>query len=172
MNSWVVFFLIIIVKAIEISLTTLRINLVTKNEKTKGAIVGFVEIIIWVLVVSTVLQDITSDPKKVLAYAIGFALGNYLGVTIEGWIGIGTTRIEIIVEASKSKDIVDYIRSKGYALTQLDGKGMNSDRHVLIIVIRRRCFREFMDILKNIEGLFVSITDVRPIYGGYGSLRK
>ena len=78
-------------------MATLRIVLITKDERTKGAIIGFFEVILWVILVSTVLTNITADPTKVVVYALGFAVGNFVGSKFENYLAIGTTNIEAIV---------------------------------------------------------------------------
>ncbi|PID82671.1 MAG: hypothetical protein CSB16_00080 [Clostridiales bacterium] len=172
MNNWLFYLLIISVKTIEVSLATIRINLITKNEKLKGSLVGLIEVTIWILVVSAVLTDLTNDPLQVVAYAIGFALGNYMGILIENWIGLGTVKAEIIVEAEKAPEIIDYIRSNKFAVTVVSGQGMVKERKVLIVVTPRKRFPVLKNLLKNIDGLFIHISETKAIYGGYKTLRK
>ena len=84
-------------KIFEVTLGTVRIVLITKGERGKGAILGVIEVIIWVSLVSTVLNNVTEDPIKIVIYAVGFGVGNYCGSLVEEKLAIGTTRIEIIV---------------------------------------------------------------------------
>ena len=75
------YLLIMLVKTFEVSIGTLRIKLITRGQRGVGAVVAFVEIVIWLLVVGRVLSDM-SDPWKILAYALGYATGNYMGVIV------------------------------------------------------------------------------------------
>jgi uncharacterized protein YebE (UPF0316 family) len=50
------YLLIVLVKTFEVSLGTLRIKLITRGQRVTGAMVAFVEIIIWLLVVGRVLR--------------------------------------------------------------------------------------------------------------------
>lgn len=109
--------LILIVKILEVTLATTRIVLITKGERVKGAIIGFFEVIIWVLLISTVLKDITEDPIKIFIYAIGFSVGNYIGSLVEEKIGIGTTRVELIVKEEHGQALASNIREHGFAVT-------------------------------------------------------
>ena len=83
------YFIIFFAKIIEVSISTVRIVFINKGEKIKGAALGFIEIMIWLIVVSSVLNNITEDPIKVFIYAIAFSLGNFFGVTIESKIAVG-----------------------------------------------------------------------------------
>ncbi len=165
--------LILIVKVLEVTLATIRIVLITKGERVKGAIIGFFEVIIWVLLISTVLKDITENPIKILVYAIGFSLGNFIGSFVEEKIGIGTTRIELIVKEEHGKELVDSIRQHGFAVTVLNGEGMKFNRYVMISHVKRKRTKEFIEIVKSCqENVVITVNEIKPIYGGYGILRK
>lgn len=171
--NYLLYLLIIVVKTVEVSISTLRIKLITKGEKVKGSLVGFVEIILWLVVVSTVLTNITEDPMKVLAYAIGFSLGNYFGLSLENKLGVGTMRVEVITKDEDGWKLANHIRSLGYAVTIVNGKGMNYERAVLIIIVQRKMAPVLVSRIKEFEtNAFITITDTEPIYGGFGSLKK
>ena len=74
MHPVLLYIIIFIAKIIEVTIGVLRMVLITKGERKLATVIAFFEIVIWLLVVSTVLVDITEDPFKVLAYAAGFAL--------------------------------------------------------------------------------------------------
>lgn len=166
-----IYLLIILVKTFEVSLSTLRIKLITKGQRVFGALVGFFEIIIWILVISTVLNDIQSDPWKILAYAIGYSLGAFMGVTVEEWIGLGSTKIEVILPKNQTEEIVRKIRGMGFGVTVVEGEGKDEKRSILLIILPRKSVDKVRKILENTQA-FVTITDIKPVYGGYGAIKK
>ena len=88
------YIIIFFAKIVEVSISTVRIMFVAKGERAKAAIIAFFEILIWIVIVSSVLSNLSEDPVKAVVYAAAFAIGNYLGVFIEGklfHIGIGTS---------------------------------------------------------------------------------
>ncbi len=164
---------ILIAKIIEISIGTTRIVLITRGERVLGAILGFFEVLLWVFLVSTVLKDITNDPIKVVIYALGFALGNYFGSILEQKLGIGNVRVEAIVKQVHGQDLAKKIRDKGYAVTVVEGQGMNYARHVLIMNISRKKHEEVVEMIKGLQyNVVITVTDIKPAFGGYGMLRK
>ncbi len=172
-NVLVVYLLILVAKIVEVTLATTRIVLITKGEKLLGSIIGFFEIIIWVIIISTVLKDITSDPIKVVVYALGFAIGNYLGSVVEEKLSFGTLRLEAIVKEKDGDELVESLRKNGFAVTVVKGKGMNSDRYVLIMNIKRRKLSEATQLIKEIQSnVVITINDIKPVYGGYGLIKK
>ena len=54
---YLIYFLILAAKIVEISIGTTRIVLITRGERGLGAILGFFEVLIWLVLVSTVLKD-------------------------------------------------------------------------------------------------------------------
>lgn len=168
-----IYFFILIAKIIEVSIGTTRIVLITRGERLLGSCIGFFEVMLWVVLVSTVLKDVTSDPIKVFIYAAGFAVGNYVGSLLEQRLGIGNVRIEAIVMEKHGKELADNIREKGYAVTVLDGKGMYYDRKVLLMNIRRKDHQKVVNMIKELnEDVVITINDIRPVYGGYGILKR
>jgi len=170
---YLVYALMLLAKVIEISIGTTRIVLITRGEKLLGAILGFFEVLIWVILVSTVLKDITSDPIKVVIYALGFAIGNYVGSLFEQKLGIGNVRIEAIVKEVHGQDLAKKIRDKGYAVTVVEGEGMNHSRNVLIMNIPRKKHLKLVNMIKDLQyNVVITVTDIKPAFGGYGMLRK
>ena len=77
------FLLIIVARICDVSMGTLRVAFIARGRKYLAAACGFVEVLIWISVVSRVL---TGDQKFLtyVAYALGFASGTLVGMFIEG----------------------------------------------------------------------------------------
>ena len=84
----------------DVSLGTLRIVFVSKGKKNIAPILGFFELFIWVVVINQVLKNVDSV-VGLLAYAGGYAIGNYIGMNIEERIALGTQLIKVF----SAKDI-------------------------------------------------------------------
>lgn len=168
MPNILLYIIIVIVKTFELSMATVRIKLITKGQKLAGSIIGFFEIIIWLIVVSIVLQDIASDPFKIIAYSLGFALGNYLGSILEEKIGLGSARMDVIVREAIGIELAQKLREKNYAVTIVDGMGRNFPRKILIVIAKRKEMRDIHQfIMDETEEAFITTTDITPIVGGY-----
>lgn len=161
---------IVLIKTFEVSLATVRIKLITRGQRVWGSIVAFVEIIIWLLVVGRVLSDL-SDPWKILAYAAGYTIGNYMGVLAEEWIGLGSIKMEVIISTKRTCEVVKKVRDLGFGVTVIDGEGRDEKRNLLMIILPRRAVPKVRNILKEAEA-FVTITDIKPVHRGIGGLKK
>ena len=173
MTPILLYSLIFIVKVFEVSLATSRIVRITKDERLKGAFIGFFEVIIWVLVVSAVLQNITEDPFKIIVYALGFAVGNYLGKVLENCLAIGDTNIEVITRKLDGKKMSNHLRHNGLAVTSVNAYGMNDKRQILYLHVPRKNVKNTVKIIREYKNdCVITINDIKPVYGGYQGIRK
>lgn len=173
MEGLPLYLVIFFVKIFEVSLATLRIVLITKGEKVKGAAIGFFEVLIWVTLAATVLTNIADDPIKVIVYAAGFAIGNYTGSTLESYLAIGTTNIQAIVNKDYGKKLSIALREVGLALTAVEAYGMNTKKEILYIHVPRKKVAQTVKLIKQFQNdVVITINDIKPVYGGYNTLRK
>lgn len=168
-----IYLIIFIAKVVEVSLMTLRTVLVTKGEKVYGSLIGIVEISIWIVLTSTVLSGLKDDPFKMVVYAAGFAVGIYLGSTIEEKLALGLMSLQVIVSRSEGEMLTNYLREKGIGITVMDGQGISEPKRMLILNIQRKRKSEVMKyIVKTVPGAVISSNDLKTVYGGYGLIRK
>ncbi len=168
-----VYLIIFFVKIIEVTMATVRIVLVTKGERIKGALIGLVEVMIWAMLVSKVLDNLTEDPFKLVIYALGFAIGTFTGSVFEQKLGFGNVRIEVIVKEEDGKRLAKALRGEGFAVTELVGQGMNHSRSVLVMHVKRKRSAHAIEIIKEQEyNAVITVNDVKPVYGGYGILKR
>jgi len=74
--------LIFFARIADVSLGTIRIIFISKGFKLLSFIVGFFEVLIWLLAINQIWSDF-SNPLLLLAYEAGFATGNYVGIYLD-----------------------------------------------------------------------------------------
>lgn len=167
------YLIIFVAKVFEVSLMTLRTVLVTKGEKVLGSLIGIVEIIIWILVASNVLTGLKDDPFKMVVYALGFAVGIYLGSTIEEKLAIGLLSLQVIVNQEDGESLTNYLREQGVGVTVIEGQGLSEVKNILILHIQRKRKNEIIkSIVKEAPGVVISSNELKTVYGGYGLIKK
>ncbi|MDO4799306.1 MAG: DUF5698 domain-containing protein [Bacillota bacterium] len=169
---WLLLF-IVFAKVVEVTMATVRIVLITKGERKIGSIIAFFEVALWVILVSTVLKDVTDEPLKIVAYSLGFAIGNYLGSLVEEKLGIGVSEMQTIVKEEDGKAVTTALREAGFAVTVVKAEDKNYPREMLIMYVPRKQIHKCANIIRGVqENAVITISDKKPIYGGYGMLRK
>jgi len=120
--DWVVFPLIIfLARMTDVSLGTLRSVLASKGKKKIVPFIGFVEVLIWLFAISSILQNLHSITSY-LAWAGGYATGIYLGLVIEEKLAIGNQVMRIITNQDCEK-LIETIKQANFGITVLDGHG-------------------------------------------------
>ena len=107
--------LICFARVLDVSLGTLRIILVAKGTKTLAPILGFFEVLIWLIAIGQVMQNLT-NVANYFAYAAGFAIGNYLGIIMEQKLAIGVVVVRVITATDASK-LIDFLKEANFGVT-------------------------------------------------------
>ncbi len=164
----IVYITIFCLKVLEISLDTIRIVLINKGQKELGSLVGFVVIILWIFVASSVLSTLQEDLLKALFYALGYAVGIYVGIVIEKKIALGYVSMEINVRGVVGEELAKTLRDNKFGVTIMKGEGFNHTRYILKLHVNRKRVEEAMSIAyKNVPDSVVTINDIVTMEGGY-----
>jgi len=168
-----IYILIFFAKIIEVALMTVRTVLLTKGHKFFASLIGFVEVVIWIMAVSTILDSILDDPLKIVVYAGGFSVGCYLGSWLEEKLALGLITIQVIVELNDAKDLAELLRERNIGVTLLEGDGKIKKRGILMIHAQRKDQARVLQVVEenSIQGV-ISTTETKVLYGGYGLVRK
>ncbi|HHU73667.1 MAG TPA: DUF2179 domain-containing protein [Clostridiales bacterium] len=168
-NNILIYFVIFFGKILEVTISTLRLVLINRGEKIKGAIIAVFDILIWLFVTGTVLEGFQEDLIRVVVFAIAFAIGNYLGSALEEKLAFGMCSLQVIVpEDEHSKELANKLRVEKFAVTILEGKGKDGLREIMYLHLNRKRIPEAVDIIKsNIEKAVIVVNDVRTVRGGF-----
>jgi uncharacterized protein YebE (UPF0316 family) len=128
--------LLILARIADVSLGTLRTVAIIHGRRGLAWILGFAEILIWLLAVSKVLQGLSTNIAYAISYALGFATGNYVGLTLERWIALGQQVIRIFTRMGES--VARELRNEGYIVTELDGRGAYGQVSLLFVATSRK----------------------------------
>jgi len=172
-TSFLELLIIFVAKIIEVSLGTLRIILISKGYRRVGVSLALIEIFLWVFIASTVINGISESPMKGIVYAVGFAVGVYVGSKLEEKIAFGKVLIQTITTVKTGNDIAKYLRQEGYGVTVIDGRGKDEMRSVLMIYSNRRGTDLVIDKIHKIHpNAMIIINDVSTLSGGFISPLK
>ena len=164
---WYVVLIVFVAKVIEVTLTTIRIIIVNRGFKLPGAVVSFVEVLIWVFVASRVVSNIAEAPLLGITYAFGYGVGVYVGSMLEKKLAFGKVLIHVIVPRESGEVVSTYIRDQEIGLTTIDAKGYNSEKSVLMLYANRKNINLIKDGILEIEPrALIGESDVVTIDGG------
>lgn len=164
--NWLILpLLIFLSRAVDVSLGTMRIIFVSKGERFRASLLGFFEILVWVLAITRIMQNVT-NPLYYIAYAGGFAAGIFVGVTLENKLAMGMVSIHIFTKKG-GEDLLRHLRSKNYGVTSRISHGLRGRVDELFTVLKRKNLEHVVDIVRHYDPeAFISIEDVRIVSGG------
>lgn len=149
----------------DVSLGTLRIIFISRGKRNLAPLLGFVEVFIWITVVSQIVSH-AHNILAYLAYAAGFAAGAFVGMYIEGRLAIGTQIVLAIIQDHANALIV-HLHEAGYGVTCVDGEGANGPVKLIYTIVPRRRLEEVFSIIHQTHPrAFLSIQDVRSTQEG------
>lgn len=162
---WYLPFLIFFARILDVTLGTLRIIYLGKGKRFLAPLLGFVEVFVWIVVVSQLVQHI-SNIVGYLAYAAGFAVGNYVGIVIEHRLAIGTLVIRAIVRREPEL-LVRSLKEAGYGVTCFDAQGAEGPVKVIYTVINRRELEDVVHLMRlSHPHLFYTVEEARAASEG------
>ena len=160
MNVLLNFALIVLARIVDVSLGTMRVSFIARGRKALAAACGFTEIFIWIAVVSGVLRG-DVHVLSYVAYALGFTLGTFVGMSIEERIAVGWSLVRVI-SARPVAEFVQKLSAAGFGVTQQDAQGARGPVQVLVILMPRRRLVDFRPLLGEFDpNAFYTIEDVR-----------
>ncbi len=152
--------LIFLARIVDVTFGTLRIIFVARGMRYLSALVGFFEVLVWILAIGQVMQNLT-DWVTYVAYALGFSAGNFVGVSLERRIAMGNLIIRIITRR-EADELVKFLWKSGYGVTSLDAQGETGPVKVIFTIVKRKRLPEVIAIIKRFNpNAFYTIEDVR-----------
>lgn len=144
----------------DVSLGTVRTVAVVNGHRGMAWIFGLLEVAIWVFVVAAVVTHIQSEPIYGVAYAIGAATGNYIGVTLQNWLPFGDQVVRVFTRMGEA--LFDELRRKDFRVTRFEGVGRDGTVSMLFIQVRRTKTLHVVRAARKLDpACFYTIDDIR-----------
>lgn len=168
MTLWLLCIKVFLARILDVSLGTVRTIITVKGNRLTASLVGFVEVLVWFVIVKEVLNTDESSLWLGIFYAGGFATGTYLGAFISERYIAGNFGVQVIT-SNKSMKLIKSLRENGYAVSVIDVKGKNEgDKHLLFIEINKHAFNHLQAIIKEVDPkAFVVVNETKFVQNGY-----
>jgi len=163
--------LIFLARICDVTLGTVRLVFVSRGFKYLAPVAGFFEVLIWILAIGQIMQNL-SNWVCYLAYAGGFATGNYVGMRVAEKLSLGIVLIRVITQKG-AHALVDRLRESDYGVTSLDGEGAAGPVQLIFTIVPRREVGAVVDLVKAYNPqAFYSIEEVGFVEKGVFPMKK
>jgi len=153
-------------RIVDVSMSTIRMLLIMRNQRVLVPLIGFFEVLIWIVAVGSAIRNLDS-PWHVLGYAAGFATGSVVGLAIEEKLAVGLASIQVISRHG-GVELAQGLRERGFGVTEFAGQGREGRVEVVQTVVLRRQIREVIEEVDRWDpDAFVSVEEPRTIRRGW-----
>ena len=156
-------------RTIEVSLSTLNTLYIVKGKRLMATIIGFIDVLIWYLIIKEALSNPINSIWIALAYAGGYAFGTYMGSFISSYLIKGTTQIQVVTK-NIDNVVTNAIKDNGYGASIVECHGLlNEDTSYMIYAqVDNKKVNAFKKLINKVDShAFVTITESKEILNGY-----
>jgi uncharacterized protein YebE (UPF0316 family) len=152
-------FLIFVARIIDVTIGTARVIFVSRGYRILAAAAGFVEVLIWLLAIGQIMKNL-SNPLCYIAYASGFAMGNYLGIALAERLSLGFVLIRVVINQN-AEALIESFKKSEYGVTSIDGTGAYGPVNIVFTIVPRHQIDRIVRIIQQFNPqAFYSIEEV------------
>ena len=165
-HSWVILPLMIFFSRVcDVTLGTMRNLMVGKGYRKVAPLLGFFEVLIWIVVVSQVMKNL-DNIACYIAWAAGFATGTYVGLVLESKIALGLQIVRIITHKN-SEELINALVTAKHGVTVVDAHGAKGPVKMIYMVVKRKFVKEVVQLISEQDPTsFYSIEDIKAANAG------
>lgn len=154
------------VRVFNIALGTIRLIIITRQERVLSSVMGFFEVLIFALTMGAVVSDL-SNVLNLIAYAGGFSVGSYVGMVLEQRFITSYMTVNIITH-QKGHEIATALREAGFGVTETTGEGRDGEVAMLRSVVINRDVKPLLKVVHQVHpDAFVAVEEARLLHKGW-----
>ena len=161
---------IFLFRIVDVSMGVVRTIMLVKRKTYLAALIGFIEVLIWFLIVRNALNSDEQSIFVAIAYALGFATGTLVG----GLLSKKFIRIKInvqVITSGRNDTMIKAIRTSGFPATVLEALGSGDDkskRYLLYIEIENKNFNKLKELILNLDpNAFIFANELTSAVNGF-----
>ncbi|HNW57767.1 MAG TPA: DUF2179 domain-containing protein [Bacteroidales bacterium] len=162
---------IFLARICDVSIGTMRIIFVSKGKKNIAPFLGFFEILIWITAISKIMQNL-DNYINYIAYAAGFATGNFVGMIIEEKLAMGILMVRVFAH-ERGSELVRTLNENGYGATVVKAHGARKEVHIIYTIVQRNKLDNVLETINLFNPkAFYTIEDIKAVNEGIFIDRK
>jgi len=163
--------LIFLARICDVSIGTMRIIFITKGRRNIAPFLGFFEVLIWIIVISKIMQNL-DNYINYIAYAAGFATGNFVGMILEEKLAVGILMVRVFAHEMGS-ELVQTLNRSGYGATVVEAHGARAKVHLIYTIVQRNELANVLEVITQFNPkAFYTVEDVKAVNEGIFAPKK
>lgn len=146
----------------DVSISTIRIIFVMNGNRLIAPILGFFEALIWLLAIGQIFNNI-DNVWSYIAYASGFAMGTFVGITLEAKLAYGKVVLRLFAP-NEINELLLFLEENNYRYSLLDAEGRKGKVNILFMVVNRDSLKHLISGIDQYHPkAFFTIEGVRQV---------
>ena len=164
--NWIILPILIFLSRLgDVTMATIRHIFVSKGLRKIVPILGFFEVLIWLVAMRQVFSHL-DNLACFIAWAGGFSAGTYLGMYIEERLAIGTQMVRIITN-EPILELTEALKNTHQGVTVVDGQGAMGPVKLIFTIVKRANKKSVLNLIqKHTPKAFYTIEDVKSFEHG------
>lgn len=158
--------LILVLRVVGISSSTLGTILTVQGRKLPAILVGSFSAFVYVVAIAQVVTNLRNIPN-VVAYVAGYGLGTWVGMLLEQRIALGFSDVRVI-SVERGAAVATTLREAGFGVTELYGHGQASPVGVVEAIVPRKSVPQVLRLVEEVDTqAVVAVSEARTVQRGY-----
>jgi len=156
-------------RLLDVTLSTFRTMVLVKGQKVLPAIIGFFEVLVWLMVVEETLKTEVDSIWVPISYAAGYAIGSLLGTYVSNKFLKNMCAVQVVTDKSNTK-LINAIKKAGYGISIIDLKKDKETpkKEMLFIEVNNSSVKALKELInKHDEYAFIVVSDSKFVTNGY-----
>jgi uncharacterized protein YebE (UPF0316 family) len=164
--SWIILpLLICLSRMCDVTLGTLRHIFMHKGLKKLVPLLGFFEVLIWLVVISRVMKNL-DNWMCYIGWAGGFSCGTLLGMYLEEKLALGLQVIRIITNQDCTSLLIA-LKASRHGITSVDAQGAMGPVKMIFTIVQRKQVRDIEQLISlHNPSAFYSVEEIKNVNQG------
>ncbi|MBP3635058.1 MAG: DUF2179 domain-containing protein [Bacilli bacterium] len=156
-------------RLLDVTLSTMQTMYLVKGKRKLATIIGFIDVLIWFVVVKEALNTQMKSIWIALSYAGGYAAGTFTGSGLSKRLIRGTVSVQIITK-NTNNNVISALKNSNYSASVVECKGVHEEdtNYMIYAQIENNKLANFKKLITDIDpAAFITITESKEILNGY-----
>lgn len=168
LKMWILCLMIFFSRIIDVSLGTIRTIMTVRGNRKIAASIGFVEVMLWFLIVREALNTEETSLFIAISFAGGYAAGTFIGGLVAKLM-LPSNQLVQVITSRRDNELLKAISDAGFSMTVSDvyGRDHIAEKYMLFIYVDGKYVPKLKDtIIKIDSSAFISISEGRGAING------
>lgn len=169
MNLFFICIKIFFARILDVTIGTIRGNVMLKEKTFLAAVLAFLETFIWFVIAREALRIDISSILIPISYSLGYASGTLIGSFLSSKLIHGVVMVQAILDENNEK-VLKELKAKGYlvSIINLTNNFDGNPRIMIYLQVNRNTLQKVEKIIRRCDqDAFIAVSETKHVENGY-----